>query len=214
MNPETGNQPTTNPLQVAPTSNSNIFELKRHSIGLLGIHLGAGFLLAIVAALAFVVAPMVLKNQPSSRVLAFGALVFMVVALFVVIFVLISNKVYRANKWILTADSLTQIKQTSLLDRQSSQLSLGNLEDVSVSQDGILSHMLNFGTLQVETAGEHSKFVFPYCPKPAFYSQQILSAREAFEQGRRAAPFGNQDLNQAATPLVPSENPNINSTQQ
>jgi hypothetical protein len=80
---------------------------------------------------------------------------------------------------VVTSDSLTQISQTSLFNRQSSQLALVNIEDVTAEQNGILAHMFNYGVIRVETAGERSKFVFTYCPNPNFYAQQILQAREA-----------------------------------
>jgi hypothetical protein len=40
--------------------------------------------------------------------------------------------------------------------------------------------MIGFGTLHVETAGEHSKFVFKYCANPANRAKQIIQAHEEF----------------------------------
>jgi hypothetical protein len=53
--------------------------------------------------------------------------------------------------------------------------------------------MLGFGTLRVETAGERSKFAFPFCPKPAQYAREIIQAHEDFiqahpEEGQTASP--------------------------
>ncbi len=79
-----------------------------------------------------------------------------------------------------------------MFDKQSSQLSLGNLEDISAEQNGILTHMFNYGAVRVETAGERSKFFFNFCPNPNYYAQQILTARETFEQGKEANEFANQ----------------------
>jgi len=163
----------------------NICEVRRHPFGMLVTYISAGVLLVVAALVAFVIIPIALPNTDKSQLAGFGALGFMVFALLVVGFVFVANKVYWGNRWILTTDSLTQIRQTSLFDKQSSQLSLGNLEDVTASQDGILAHMFKFGALRVETAGERSKFVLTYCPNPTSYAQQILSAREQFEQGRR-----------------------------
>jgi hypothetical protein len=128
-------------------------------------------------------APSVLTDMDQDMVKKVGLAAFLISAVFVGIFGFIAHIVYYGNRWILTSDSLTQISQNSLFDKQNSQLSLANLEDISAHQDGILAHIFGFGLLKVETAGEREKFAFTYCPQPNKYAQQILMAREAFEQG-------------------------------
>lgn len=159
----------------------NIFEVKRHPFGMIGLYVAASIMLVILALIVFAVLPTVFADN-SSQVTSLGAIVFLIVLLVTAVFLAISHKVYWGNRWILTSDSLTQISQVSLFDKRSSQLSLANLEDVTAIQDGILAHMFNFGTVKAETAGERSKFVFVFCPKPNYYAQQILNAREQFQQ--------------------------------
>jgi uncharacterized membrane protein YdbT with pleckstrin-like domain len=174
-----------NALTVTQPGERTICEVKRHPIGIIGIYAITGLLIITVAVLAFLVAPHIASGDSgSSSATKIGAVVFLVVAVFSLIFSFISSKVYWGNSWVVTTDSLTQIEQDSLFNRQSSQLSLGNLEDVTAEQKGILPHMFNYGLLRVETAGERSKFVFQYCPNPNYYAQQILAARENFEQSR------------------------------
>lgn len=187
----------------------NIFEVKRHPIGMISMYVSVGFMLLVLAVVTFVVAPAVFTDVDKSQVYTYGSLLFLVIGLLSLGFVFISHIVYWGNRWILTSDSLTQVTQRSLFDKQSSQLSLGNLEDVTAAQDGILAHMFHFGVLRVETAGERSKFVFPFCPNPTYYAQQILNAREQFEQDRRPGPSGNQDLNHFATPTEANPNPPV-----
>ena len=162
----------------------SLFEAKRHPIGMLGIYIVAAILLIVLGVVAFAILPAAASNAGQDGLSAYGALGFAIIAVLVVVFVAISHYVYWGNRWILTDDSLTQVLQRSLFDRQSSQLGLANLEDITVQQDGILPHMFNFGTLRAETAGERSKFVLTYCPNPNQYARQILEARENFEQGR------------------------------
>jgi uncharacterized membrane protein YdbT with pleckstrin-like domain len=187
MNPQ--NQPiqpvqVNNPLNVMQTGERNIFEVKRHPFGMIGMYITAGVMLIVLAVIVFAVLPTILSGN-SSQVISIGSIVLLVVLVMTGIFLAISHKVYWGNRWILTSDSLTQISQISLFDKQSSQLSLANLEDVTVIQDGILAHMFGFGTLKAETAGERSKFMFTLCPNPTYYAQQVLNAREQFEQSRR-----------------------------
>lgn len=207
-----------NPLNTMREGERNIFEVRRHPIGLFGMYFSAGLLLVVVGVLALGVAPTYLTNYNKSSVMLVGLAVFLVVALFTLIFVAIGHKVYWGNRWILTTDSLTQVQQRGLFDKQSGQLSLGNLEDVTAVQDGMLAHMFNFGVLRAETAGERSKFVFAFCPNPNYYAQQVLSARENFEQGRRGDPspqrpyrsegsYQTQIDNQPAMPAQPAQSP-------
>ena len=216
MNPQNQTQEVNvnNPLSSMQVGERNIFEVKRHPFGMFVTYLSAGFLIVIAAVVAFIVVPMAAPTGDKSQLETFGALGFIVFGLLVLGFVFVANKVYWGNRWILTSDSLTQVTQRSLFDKQNSQLSLGNLEDVTASQDGILAHMFGFGILRVETAGERSKFVFPYCPKPNLYAQQILSAREQFEQklkaneGGQMAPRGtntNTAAEQIASYQVPTD---------
>ena len=170
-----------NSLTVTQPGERTICEIKRHPIGLFGVYVATGALIIFMAVIAFIILPHVITTGGAT---AIGALVFLVAAIFSLAFAFISTKVYWGNSWVLTSDSLTQIEQDSLFNRQSSQLSLGNLEDVTAEQNGILPHMFNYGWVRVETASERGKFIFQYCPNPNYYAQQVLAARENFEQKR------------------------------
>lgn len=189
MNPENPYKaateaPIDNKLVTMQPGEQVIFDIKRHPIGIISIYVVAGFILVVLAILCFILAPSMLPDNKSEAT-AIGTVIFFSFTLLAVIFLFISNKVYWGNSWILTDDSLTQVKQTSLFDRQSSQLSMGNLEDVTAEQNGILTHMFNYGVVKAETAGERSKFMFLYCPDPNAVAQKILQAREVFEMGHR-----------------------------
>ncbi len=179
--------PVHNPLNAMRENEKVIFQVKRHPFGLLGIHIMAGFLLLLTAVIVYLILPHVLTSFSTAKVVSIGTTALLIMTALVFGFLALTHKVYWGNSWVLTSDSLTQVTQTSLFDKQSSQLSLANLEDVTAEQNGILAHMFNFGVLRVETAGERSKFAFPYCPNPNLYAQKVLEAREEFEQGRREA---------------------------
>lgn len=185
MNPENYQQPEThvrNPLEATQPGEQTVCEIKRHPIGIIGTYIVAGFLI-IAAALAAVLVQLYLKNAASLVPLVWAICALVMIVALVMLFV--GTKVYWGNRWVVTSDSITQILQTSLFNVQSSQLSMGNIEDVTTEQDGILPHMFGYGSLRVETAGERSKFVFMYCPTPNEYAKKILNAREQFEQSRR-----------------------------
>jgi uncharacterized membrane protein YdbT with pleckstrin-like domain len=173
-----------NPLKVMQPGEQMICEIRRHPVGVIAVYTVCGALLLMLAVLVFAVLPKAAgSDHPGAMVL--GVVGFLAATLVVLVFAFIYNTVYWGNSWIVTSDSLTQITQTGLFTKQSSQLSLGNLEDVSSEKNGFFSEVLNMGVLKAETAGEHSKFIFLYCPNPDYYARKILSAREVFEQARR-----------------------------
>ena len=175
-----------NILPVTEPGEHTICVIKRHRIGILGVYVMCGLVVLVTALLAFIVVPSFASDNRGTALLA-GGTIFLAVAVICAVFAWISAKVYWGNTWTLTSDSLTQVRHLNLFNRQSSQLSLKDLEDVTAEQNGIFPEMFNYGLLKVETAGEKSKFRFPFCPNPNYYAQQILAAREAFERNRKAA---------------------------
>lgn len=185
--PMAGNpkQHVPNILPVTEPGEHTLCVIKRHRIGIMGVYVASGLGVLVTAVLTFLVIPGFAGANKGTALLA-GFVIFLVVAAVAIGFAMISAKVYWGNTWTLTTDSLTQVKHLNLFSRQSSQLSLKDLEDVTAEQNGVLPEMFNYGLLRVETAGERSKFMFPFCPNPNYYAQQILAAREAFERNRSA----------------------------
>jgi hypothetical protein len=181
--PNQGLQNIENPLSAMQEGEQVICDIHRHPAGLLGTYVMAGLILFLGAVGAFVLLPMYAPDTIRSQAVGWGIIGFMFLAFFVVTFSYISIKVYNGNRWVVTDDSITQLQQVSLFSTQSSQLSLHNLEDITVEQRGLFQTAFNFGTLRAETAGERSKFAFPYCPNPNHCAREILMAREKFMGG-------------------------------
>lgn len=183
-----------------------IFRIKRHPIGILAVYLTSSVLLIVLAVVAFGIAPRYLTSTSSIEVYGIASVAYFIFLFLVLGFVYIAHMVYWDNSWTLSDESLTQVTRSSLFDKQSSHLSLGNLQDVIASQEGILPHLFHYGSLIVETAGEKSKFIFPLCPNPNLYAQHILEAREQFEQKLRSRNDGLQsaNTNQYQTPQQPA----------
>lgn len=176
-----------NELTVHQTGERTIFTVHKHPIGLLGTYSLSGVVAITVALLTYYLSHNTVTNGNASISAAFASVVFIVVAALCALYSLLFTKVYMGNSWILTSDSLTQVQQSNLFDRESSQLSLHNLEDISAEQNGFLPHILNYGIVKVETAGEKTKFSFNYCPNPNYYARQVLAARESFLTSHRDA---------------------------
>ncbi len=179
--------PIQNPLSVVQPGEQIICEIKRDPIGMVTMYAAAGIIIFVLSILAFGVAPSIMSGSSRSEVMSISLIAILTASLFISAFLFISHKVYWGNSWILTTDSLIQVTQTSLFDKQSAQLSLEHVEDVSSSQDGLLTHLFNYGTVAVETAAATDKFTFNYCPTPNYYARQIVAAREQLERSRNEA---------------------------
>lgn len=92
----------------------------------------------------------------------------------------IAVAIYRSNVIFVTNEKIAQVAYLSIFNRKVTQLSVGNVEDVTVHQKGIFTHIFNYGTIIVETAGEIANSAFTMVPHPNFYSQKIIDAHEKF----------------------------------
>lgn len=174
--------PVKNPLESMQPGERVLCEIKRHPIGILGIYFSFIAAVVLVAVVGYGFAPQIYTSTDSSRINGYVTLAVLIIAVLGGVFAYIAHIVYWGNRWIVTDDSVTQIMQNSLFSKQSSQLSMGNLEDITAEKNGIIQHMFNYGVLKCETAGaQKSKFHFLYCPNPDYYAKCILDAREKFE---------------------------------
>lgn len=167
-----------NPLAVMQPGEQVICEIRRHPIGLFGIYLGSATVIILALGVAAAI-PYFLPDatQQVKLGIILGALLFAGMA---VLYGYIATIIYKANRWIVTSDSITQIIKIGLLRKETSQLSLANLEDVTIEQNGLLQSMFGFGLLRAETAGQRGKFIFAMCPNPAEYARKIIAAHEAY----------------------------------
>ena len=171
-----------NPLAVMQPGEQVLFVLKRHPIGIIFIYVVTGLILTVLAVLSFGIIPSAFSGETRDSITAISAVIFIIFALLCLVFNFISTIVYWGNKWILTDDSLTQISQSSLFHKESSQLGLESLEDMTVEKKGILAHVFNYGWLRAETAAHQGKFIFHYAPNPNSYAQKVLQAHEAMNE--------------------------------
>ncbi|MDQ3065492.1 MAG: PH domain-containing protein [bacterium] len=167
-----------------------VAEVRKHPIGILLIILTGGFVaLAIILVTGFLLSfdidgfvgeGSVNSLKPIfvllSGFLIFGTLVATLIGLFL----------YRNNVIYVTNEKIAQVLYTSLFNRKISQLSIGDVQDVTVTQNGIIAHMFDYGTLVIETAGEQQNYTFTYVPEPYQHSKMIVGSHE-----KNLKEFGN-----------------------
>lgn len=95
-----------------------------------------------------------------------------------VIMTLIAAYLYVSNVIYVTNEKIAQVLYMSLFNRKISQLSIGDVQDVTVTQKGLLAHVFNYGELVIETAGEQQNYSFSYVPDPYQNARLIVGAHE------------------------------------
>lgn len=155
-------------------------EIRKHPFGLF-IILASGLFIALTvfaATVAFASSSFLESvgfGGTSNSVVVFVGFIFAVI---VAVGTLIFAELYRNNVVYVTNEKIAQILYITLFNRKISQLNIGDVQDVTVSQRGIFQHLFNFGTLVVETAGEQQNYTFTYTPKPYETSKTIIMAHE------------------------------------
>lgn len=150
----------------------------QHPVGIILIYLMAIFgVIAAFLLLSIYMSSLTGDNQSAYSLLALSSIV---IAIMVGLLMVVATIVYKRNKLTVTERSVIQVLQTTLLLKKVSQISLANVEDVTVEQKGVLANMLDFGTLKIETAGEQANFNFIFCQSPSRVAKIILDAKDEF----------------------------------
>jgi hypothetical protein len=167
-----------------------ICEVRKHPLGLAIIYL-TGIFVASAVFLLLVLGSLFVRNDPLDvgTSTAMQAAVVVAGGLLTIIIVLataVGAYLYKSNVVIVTSEKIAQLLYRTIFDRKISQLSLGDVQDVTVNQKGVFARMFNYGTLTIETSGEQANFIFTFTPDPYERAKDIVGAHE-----RNVAQFGN-----------------------
>lgn len=160
-----------------------VWEIRKHPFGLALIYFTGAAIAAIIFSF-LVLGPMVFSSDFLGLDIELGSVrpVLILIGFVLTVFALVGTAIgaylYQANVVIVTSEKIAQLLYKSLFDRKISQLSIGDVQDVSVQQKGIFARMFNYGTLIVETAGEQNNYVFTFTPKPYETAKAIVSSHE------------------------------------
>lgn len=160
-------------------------EIRKHPFGLF-IIIFTGFIIAIVLVAVLVILALNLntfgigEEGGSSAFRGILIVVGLALALLTIIVTGITAILYRLNVVYVTNEKIAQVNYMSLFNREVNQLNIGNVEDVTISQRGVFAYLFDYGSLQIETAGELPSKQFTYVPKPHEKSQIIIDAHESY----------------------------------
>lgn len=166
-----------------------ISAVRRHPIGLVSI-----WIAVVVAVLIVLVLPtslFALGFSPialSGEAVANGLFVILMMSVLAVLAGVVGTIVYESNRFYLTNESVIQHIQTSLFSKKDQTISLGNVEDASFRQSGILQTILNYGSIRLSTEGEETTYRFNLVANPKEQIRLLNDAVEAFKNFRPIDP--------------------------
>ncbi len=171
---------------------SMICEIHKHPFGLLIVWL-VGFFIA-VSILAVTIATWYFLGGDSLGVgteLNFIRPIIVILGFFIILLVLgatgVKAWIYQHNMLLVTSEKIAEFTYISIFNRKITQLDLSDIQDVAVEQKGILPRIFGYGTILIETAGEHENVLITYAPLPYNCAKQIVGAREIRKSGGLAA---------------------------
>lgn len=155
-----------------------VMEIRKHPFGLFLIEFGGLFVTAILLAATLFGAytdaiPEEFKGAQMG-ILAVG----IISIFFVAIGTMLASYIYKASVIFITSEKIAQVFYQNILNRKISQLSIGDVQDVTVSQTGLFARIFHYGTLVIETSGEQSNYTFTFVPDPYGSSKAIVNAHE------------------------------------
>lgn len=160
-----------------------LYEVRKHWFGLFLIYATGAFISLILISIAVVAALMDARSDfgtgmSLSQMQLPVILLCFLAAIMVAVGTAIGAFLYKTNVVLVTSDKLPQLLNVSLFNRKISQLSIGDVQDVSVTQKGIFAHLFKYGTIVIETAGEQQNYEFTFTPYPYEAAKAIVNAHE------------------------------------
>lgn len=155
-----------------------VYFLRRHPITLLSVVVGYALLLVspfLILGYFSVFQPEVFADTRFQALIVFGGSAFFLFA-WLFLFQLFLD--YYLDSWIVTNRRILNIEQNGLFGRTVSELRLYRIQDVTAIVNGFVKTMFNFGEVEIQTAGEHERFMFEEIPKPNEVSKTILELSE------------------------------------
>ena len=155
-----------------------VYFLRRHPISLLGISVGALLILLSPFVGYWYISNFqtaLLHDPIAFPLFLLGSSAFL---LFTWLFLFQNFLDYYLDMWIVTNRRVLNIEQTGLFSRTVSALRMYRIQNVTATVTGVLHTILDFGNVEIETAGEKLRFVFEDVPHPNRVAKTILELAE------------------------------------
>ncbi len=165
-----------------------IMTVRRHPIGLASIWLAEGvviFIALLLLGLGIFGSNILADSFGINISVGILALVSFLLIILMLAIGMVSTSIYRDNKFYLTNESVIEHVRIGLFSRREKTISLGSVEDVSFTQNGILQYMLNYGFIRLSTVGDETTYRFTNVSNPRKQTAILTQAVEDFKNGRQ-----------------------------
>ena len=89
-----------------------------------------------------------------------------------------SIMLYFLNTVIVTSQRIIENKQNGFFDYRANEMELSKIQDISIKISGYLATFLDFGDIEIQSAGAKAKFYFDTIPHPEKIREIINEARK------------------------------------
>ena len=160
-----------------------ISSVRRHPIGLLA-PFAVGTLAIAIVLIGLFNYDIVVNLFQITGSMASQSTIFWPVIIFI-IFVLaceyMAYYIYSSNRFFLTNESIIQQIQTGLFSKSEHIISLGNIEDASYTQNGLIQQLLDYGPIRLSTVGDETTYGFEYAVNPKDVVLMLSGALEEYK---------------------------------
>lgn len=157
-----------------------LMEVRKHPFGLFVLIATGVFIAFVIFIVAVVLASSgFLSDAGFDGGRPFIALFGFILAVLAIAMTAINAQLYRSNVVYITDEKIAQVLYVNLFHRKVSQLNMGDVQDVTITQQGLFANVFHYGTLVVETAGEQQNYTFTFVPHPHTTAKTIITAHEA-----------------------------------
>jgi uncharacterized membrane protein YdbT with pleckstrin-like domain len=104
---------------------------------------------------------------------------------------------YFLDTWIVSDHRIIDSKQHGFFKRKVSELNLAKIQDISVEIKGLIPTFLDYGNLEIQTAGTEPKFVFEQIPHPSRVKDIIMREHNKYVEAHK----GDIEVHELSKPI-------------
>lgn len=109
---------------------------------------------------------------------SWGAGFFLISLALGVVYLILNIYLYLSSMYILTDARIISINQSKLLVRKINEVPLSNIQNVSHVRKGLFQMVMDFGDVEIQTAGSTLAMIMKDVPHPYKIQQKILAKEE------------------------------------
>ncbi len=99
------------------------------------------------------------------------------------LYLILQVYLYLSSIYILTSERIISIAQSKLLMRTINEVPLSNIQNVSHTRKGLFQMLMDYGNVEIQTAGSTTAMNLKNVPHPYRVQQRILTKEEALKKG-------------------------------